>query len=77
MKRRTAGITAPVLRQVGQAVAGEVKRRKPRTATVSPSEQLDRFIQGAERWRVDAGLVTPEQYARYSDAMLKRLNERI
>ena len=36
-------------------------------------EQLQRFLSGAERWRVDAGLVSPGDWARYEREMLRRV----
>lgn len=47
------------------------KRKRP----IRPSEQLDRYRTGQERWRLDAGLVTPEQYAKYEKAMKQRMME--
>ena len=47
----------------------------PARTPIAPSEQLQRFLTGAERWRVEAGLVTPEQYGEYEMEMLKRLQE--
>ena len=45
----------------------------PKRTPIAPSEQLQRFLTGAERWRVDQGLVTPEEFAEYEMEMLKRL----
>jgi hypothetical protein len=44
-----------------------------KAAAVPVPEQMRRFLSGAERWQVDAGLVTPEQYVEYQREMLKRL----
>ena len=47
----------------------------PNRTPIAPSEQLQRFLTGAERWRVDAGLVTPEEFGQYEQEMIKRLQE--
>ena len=52
------------------------QRAKPvldRPRHVAPSEQLRRFVAGEERWRVDEGLVTPQEYFEYEKEMLQRL----
>jgi len=52
------------------------KRMKPvlsRPAPVRPSEQVRRFLAGEERWRVEAGEITPADYAAYEMEMLKVL----
>ena len=36
-------------------------------------EQLRRFLAGEERYRVEQGLVSPGEYARYEREMLRRL----
>jgi len=45
----------------------------PKRVPIPPSEQVQRFLTGAERWRVDKGLVTPAQFAEYEMEMLKRI----
>ena len=40
---------------------------------VPREEQLRRFLAGEERWRVEQGLVSPGEYARYQREMLRRL----
>lgn len=47
----------------------QVKAIEQRPKPIRPSEQLRRFQSGEESWRVEQGLITPEQYARYIQAM--------
>ena len=47
-----------------------------RKHVVSPTEQIRRFVAGEEQWRVAAGLVTQEQFDKYSARMMKALRER-
>lgn len=57
-------------------IAGrQVKALEGRQRPIRPSEQLRRFQAGEEAWRVEAGLVTPEQYQRYVDRMERQLME--
>lgn len=51
---------------------GQVKAIGQRPKPIRPSEQLRRFEAGEESWRVEQGLVTPEQYERYIQAMQRR-----
>ena len=45
----------------------------PQRTPIAPSQQLERFLAGAERWRVEQGLVTPQEFAEYEQEMLQRL----
>jgi hypothetical protein len=47
-----------------------------RKRVVSPTEQLRRYMAGEEQWRLHAGLVTPEQFDKYSAKMRRALRER-
>ena len=72
-------------RDVDYVVAGlrglaNQERRRAGAATgrgaasfVPREEQLRRFLAGEERWRVEDGLVSPAEYARYEREMLKRV----
>lgn len=68
-------------RYVAQHLKAVAKRQlkiiepKRRQRPIRPSVQLERYRTGQERWQVDAGLVTPEQYAEYEQAMQRRLME--
>lgn len=42
-------------------------------AAVEPAEQMRRFLAGEERWRVEAGQVTPQEFVEYERAMLRKL----
>lgn len=53
----------------------QLKLKGARPRPVRPSEQLRRFQAGEEAWRVDQGLVTPEQYQRYVDIMTRKMEE--
>jgi hypothetical protein len=44
---------------------------------IPPSEQLRRFLAGEEVWRVEAGQVTPAEFADYEQVMLKRLGTEV
>ena len=62
------------LKQIAQRQVKAVEPRK-RRMPVRPSEQARRFMDGEEAWRVEAGLVTPEQYQRYMETMQRRMEE--
>lgn len=47
-----------------------------RKRVVSPTEQLRRYMAGEEQWRLHAGMVTPEQFDKYSAKMRRALRER-
>lgn len=58
-------------RQLKRIAVRQVKAIEPRRQQmpVRPSEQRRRFVEGEEAWRVNAGLVSPEQFQRYIEAM--------
>ena len=56
------------LKRIAQRQVKAVEPRR-RRMPIRPSEQARRFVEGEEAWRVDAGMVTPEQWQRYVDAM--------
>lgn len=63
-----------VTNNIGRLVKQEAaKMRKMPRPPISEDEQLDRFMRGAERWRLDAGLITPDQWQEYQATMLRRL----
>jgi hypothetical protein len=64
-----------IVANLGQAIKRQQSQMKLRKKpeTLLPQEQVRRFLAGEERWRVDAGLVTPVQFAEYEREMLKRL----
>lgn len=72
---RTAQYVAGRLKQIAQRQVKLLEPRKKRMP-VRPSEQERRFLAGEERWRLDAGMVTEEQYARYMQAMQRRMEGR-
>jgi hypothetical protein len=74
MTIRAARYTAAQLKRIAKRQAKNIEPRRARMP-IPPSEQLRRFQQGEERWRLDAGLVTPEQYRRYEMAMQRRMAE--
>ena len=49
----------------------QAARRKDGPRPLSPSEQMRRYLNNEEYWRVEAGLVTPEQFDDYQKAMRK------
>ena len=51
----------------------EGSRIPQRGRPLTPSEQLRRWGDGAEYERMLSGEITPTQYARYQNAMLKRV----
>ena len=70
MSVRAGQYAAAQLKRIAQRqvrAIGPRRRRMP----IRPSEQRRRFEAGEEAWRVEAGLVTPEQYERYLAAMMK------
>lgn len=68
--RYAAGRLKRIAERQSKALAPRLARRP-----VRPSEQVRRFQGGEELWRVRAGLVTPEQYQRYAEAMRRRMME--
>lgn len=72
MTVRAGQYAAAQLKRIAQR---QVKLVGPRRQAmpISPEEQIRRFQEGAEFWRVEEGLVTPEQYERYIDTMAQRL----
>ena len=61
------GLAATEAKKVGAAAGRRAASFVPR------EEQLRRFLAGAERWRVEAGLVSPGEFAAYEREMLRRL----
>ena len=58
------------LRKIAKWEGGKIPQRgRPLT----PSEQLRRWREGAEYERMLSGEITPTQYARYQNAMLKQV----
>ncbi len=53
----------------------QVKLREARPKPVRPSEQMRRFQEGEEHWRLVEGQITPEQYQHYVEAMTRRMEE--
>lgn len=76
MKKRAQRINAHLVGDMRKLVEREAKRRPKRTPVISPTEQLRRFVAGEEQWRVESGVVSEDQYARYVNKMLKQLKER-
>ena len=77
-KTRASQNTSKTLSRMSKLVKRE-RDRIPggnRRRVVSPTEQIHRFIRGEEQWRVDAGLVSQENYDKYSAKMLRALRER-
>ena len=74
-RTRTNAITGPLVARLGAVATAEAARRKPRAGVLPPSEQMRRFLAGEERWRLKAGLITPAQYQRYTQTMIRRLEQ--
>ena len=72
MSARGARYAATQLKRIAQRQVKNIEPRR-RRMPISPSEQRRRFMAGEEVWRVEAGLVTPEQFQRYVEAMRQRL----
>lgn len=51
----------------------KAKLRQMPAPTIPEQEQVRRFMAGEERWRLDAGLITPTQWAEYESTMLQKL----
>lgn len=68
---RAARYAAGRLKAIAQRQTQQLAKR-PRP--VRPSEQLRRFQEGEERWRLDQGLIGEDQYQRYVEHM-RRLVE--
>lgn len=72
MSTRSAQYVANRLKQIAQRQLKVIEPRR-RQMPVRPSEQRRRFLEGDESWRVEAGMITPEQYQRYMEAMQRRM----
>ena len=72
MSVRAARYVTNRLKRIAQRQLKAVEPRREKMP-IRPSEQLRRFEQGEELWRLEQGLITPEQYARYVEAMRRRL----
>ena len=62
-----------VVQQMARLAERERKRigkRKPKK--ISPQEQMQRFLSGAEFERVQSGEITPTQFQAYRERMLKK-----
>ena len=66
-----------VIARLGRSVDRATKQRKGMSRTISPTEQLQRYLVGAERARVDADKITEDQYQRYAQKMEKELARRL
>ena len=80
MKAKTRALrnTSKVVSRMSKLVTRE-RNKIPsgvRKHVVSPTEQIRRYVAGEEQWRVAAGLVTQEQYDKYSAKMIRALRER-
>lgn len=71
MSKRTAEWVSANMARIAKAQAARAP--KTRRQTIRPSEQVRRFLNGDERWRLEQGLVTPTQWADYERAMLEEL----
>lgn len=58
---------------LGRIARAQQARMPQGPRTIPETEQMRRFLDGAERWRVEEGLVTPAQWAEYEQEMLRRL----
>lgn len=75
MSKRAAQYVSADLKRLARRQITTLKKRQPRAQRIPEAEQLRRFEEGAELWRVEAGLVTPDDYDRYVAAMTARLQE--
>ena len=67
---RNVNWTVSNLRKIAKREAGKMpKGGRPLT----PTEQIQRFMAGTEYQRVARGEITASQYARYQEAMLRKL----
>lgn len=63
-------------RNLARLTATTEARTKPIRKGGKPlteDEQIRRFLAGEEEWRIEAGLISPADYARYQEAMLQKL----
>lgn len=70
MTAKAARYAAAQLKRIAQRQIKAIEPRR-RKMPIRPSEQRRRFEAGEERWRVDAGLVSEEQYQRYLASMME------
>jgi hypothetical protein len=68
MSKSAAQYAARRLKMLAQRQVRAIEPRR-RQMPIRPSEQRRRYQSGEEAWRLQAGLITPEQYQRYLDAM--------
>ena len=71
MSKQAGQWVAANLGRIAKAQVPQVKKLR-RARKLTPSEQMRRYLSGEELWRVQAGLVTPEQYERYAEEMEQR-----
>ena len=63
---------------LGKLTKQQAARMKPyqqQGKPIPPQEQINRYLQGAERWRLEAGMVTPEDWDRYESAMQRMIQQ--
>ncbi len=57
---------------LGRLAKTQATRMKPYTEQgkpLTPQQQVQRYLTGAERWRLEQGQVTPDEWQRYEQAM--------
>lgn len=63
---------------LGRLVKSQTARMKPyieKGQPLTPQEQVERYLAGAETWRLETGQVTPEEWERYENAMQNLINQ--
>jgi hypothetical protein len=74
MSKRAAKWVTGNMSQLAGRQAARVKPYKARRP-VRPSEQIRRYLAGEERWRLEQGLISPEEWQRYEQAMISKMQQ--
>lgn len=74
MSKRAARWVTSNMTQLAQRQQARVKPYQERRP-VRPSEQIRRYLNGEERWRLEQGLVSPEEWDRYEQAMINKMQQ--
>ncbi len=69
---RESSYVAGALRRYAKAQRPRLKNMR---RVIPPSEQVRRFLAGEELARVDAGEISPAEFAEYEKAMIEKLRQ--
>lgn len=73
MANHQATFVVENLRRMARQQQAQMKPLQKKPRPVAPSEQVRRFLDGEERYRLESGEITPTQWAEYQRRMLQQL----